>query len=130
MVQHCLVVSYANYHTFLITIPHRDNRATAAAHLKADLAALCDYGHQLEHRFVSFKDIIINDFRSCIHLCFITMFVFLKLPQSGCLDLYLIPPSLGSSILTVCWVMEKTMFERCQSFFGSQDIFTLYKSCI
>ena len=83
VIKHCLVVGYANYHTFLITIPHRDNRATAAGHLKTNLA---DYGHQLEHHFGSFKDIIINDFRSCIHLYFITIFVFLKLPQSGCLD--------------------------------------------
>ena len=35
--------------------------ATAAAHLNADLAALCDYGHHWNIAF-AFKDIIISDF--------------------------------------------------------------------
>lgn len=39
------VVGYADDHTLFKTISSKDNRITAAAHLNADLAVLCEYGH-------------------------------------------------------------------------------------
>ena len=53
--RHCLVVGYADDHTFLTIIPHKDNRVTAAAQLNADLAALCEYGHHWNTKFVPLK---------------------------------------------------------------------------
>jgi len=55
VVKHCLVVGYTDDHTFLITIPHKDSRAIAAAHLNADLAILCGYGHHWDIKFTSLK---------------------------------------------------------------------------
>ena len=49
------MVGYADDHTLLTTIPHKDNRATAAAHLNADLAALCEYGHHWKIEFAALK---------------------------------------------------------------------------
>ena len=46
------MVGYADDHILLTTIPHKDNRATAAAQLNADLAALCEYGHHSNIKFV------------------------------------------------------------------------------
>ena len=42
-------------HTLLTTISHKDNRATAATHLNADLAALCEYGHHWNIEFAALK---------------------------------------------------------------------------
>ena len=42
--KHCLVIGYADDHTLVITIPHKENCAIAAAHLNAVLAALREYG--------------------------------------------------------------------------------------
>ena len=39
----------------LTTIPHKDNRVTVAAHLNADLAALCEYGHHWNIKFAPSK---------------------------------------------------------------------------
>ena len=39
------MVGYADDHTLLTTIPHKDDCATAAAQLNPDLAALCEYSH-------------------------------------------------------------------------------------
>ena len=49
------MVDYADDYTLLTTIPHKDNRATAAAQLNADLAALCEYGHHRNIKFVPLK---------------------------------------------------------------------------
>jgi len=38
--QHSLIIDYADDHTLAITIPHREDRAIATAHLIADLAVL------------------------------------------------------------------------------------------
>ena len=53
--RHCLVVGYADDHTLLTTIPHKDNHVTAAAQLNADLAALCEYGHHWNVKFTPQK---------------------------------------------------------------------------
>ena len=53
--RHCLVVGYADDHTLLTTIPHKDNRVTAVAQLNADLAALCECGHHWNIKFAPLK---------------------------------------------------------------------------
>ena len=49
------MVGYADDHTLLTTIPHKDDRVTAAAQLNADLAALCKYGHHWNIKFAPSK---------------------------------------------------------------------------
>ena len=44
VVKHSLVVGYADDHTLLITIPHKNDCTAAADHLNADLSALYKYG--------------------------------------------------------------------------------------
>ena len=42
VVKRSLVIGYADDHTLLMTIPHKNSRTTAANNLNA---ALCDFGH-------------------------------------------------------------------------------------
>ena len=49
------MVGYADDHTLLTTIPNKDDRATAAVHLIADLAALCEYGYHWNIEFSLLK---------------------------------------------------------------------------
>ena len=49
------MVGYADDHTLLTTIPHKDDCVTAAAQLNADLAALCKYGHHWNIKFTPSK---------------------------------------------------------------------------
>ena len=53
--RHCLVVGYADDHTLLTTIPHKDNCVTAAAQLNADMAVLCEYSYHWSIKFAPLK---------------------------------------------------------------------------
>ena len=69
--QHSLVIGYADDHTLAITILHKEERAIAAAHLNADLAALCEYGTYWNIEFAPLKtfSLVVSDISnhpSCI----------------------------------------------------------------
>ena len=135
--RHCLVVGYADDHTLLTTIPHKDDRVTAAAQLNADLAALCKYGHHWNIKFAPSRTF--------------SLVVSLKSDISNHPPLFLdgiqIPEV--SSVKVLGFVFDSSLtwqkhidqvlsrgkqrlsqLYRCRSLFGCEGIATLYKSWI
>ena len=131
------MVGYADDHTLLTTIPHKDNRVTAAAQLNADLVALCEYGHHWNIKFAPLKTF--------------SLVVSLKLDISNHPPLFLdgiqIPEISSIKVLgfvfdsSLTWQKHIDNFlsygkqrlsqsYRCCSLFGCEDMATLYKSWI
>ena len=46
---------YADDHTLLMTIPHKNDRIIAASNLNEDFSALCNYGHPWNIKFAPEK---------------------------------------------------------------------------
>ena len=121
-----LVIGYADDHTLLMTILHKNACTTAANNLNTDLSALSDFGHPWNILFAPEKTFSLFLFL-VIHPCFWIISVFQKSPQLKLLGLCLILYLPGRSILIVFWVAVNNVWAscsyHCQSLFDCHDVF-------
>ena len=143
--KHCLTVGYADGHTFVITIPRKEDHNIVAAHLNADLAALCEYGTQWNIKFATSKNFsLVVSLKSdisnhpplflnavCIPEVSLNAVCIPEMSSVKVLDLYLTLLLPGRNILTMLYVVGRNAWASCIAvdfYLEVKGIATLYKS--
>jgi len=137
VVKHSLVIGYADDHTLLMTVPHKNARIAATNNLNADLSALCAFGHPWNILFAPEKTFSLLISLKCDVSSHPPLFLnSIRIPEVTSVKvLGFVFDSLFTWQKHIDGILSRAkqrlgQLYRCRSLFNCQDVFFLYKSWI